>query len=283
MNELYRTVGISKQAVVQYERRQKIFDEKIMKLMVEADDLREAHPGCGVEKMYHTLRPDFIGRDRFVETFMDLGYRLKRTKNYRVTTRRGPWYYPNLIEGITVRKASEVWQSDITYIRVKDRFYYAVFIVDVYTKKIVGYSLSDHMRATANIRALKMGLKGHDPPRIHHSDRGSQYIHAGYTDLLKEHDIKPSMGKIAQENAYAERINGTIKNEFIELWKPETFEQLKAMTKKAVKYYNQIRPHDNLGKKSPEDFIKQLLKTQSKQGKSMTIFEYTNNNQNGQH
>lgn len=282
MNELYRTVGISKQAVVQYERRQKIFDEKIMNLIIEADELREAHPGCGVEKMYHTLRPDFIGRDRFVETFMDLGYRLKRTKNYRVTTRRGPWYYPNLIKGITVRKASEVWQSDITYIRVKDRFYYAVFIIDVYTKKIVGYSLSDHMRATANIRALKMALKGHDPPKIHHSDRGSQYIHAGYTDLLKKHDVKLSMGKIAQENAYAERINGTIKNEFIKFWKPENFEQLKTMTKKAVNYYNQIRPHDNLGKRSPEDFIKQLLKTQSKQGKAITIFEYTNSNQNGQ-
>lgn len=283
MNELYRTTGISKQAVVQYERRQKIFDEKVMKLIVEADELREAHPGCGVEKMYHTLRPDFIGRDRFVETFMDLGYRLKRTKNYRVTTRRGPWYYPNLIEGITVNKASEVWQSDITYIRVKDRFYYAVFIIDVYTKKIVGYSLSDHMRATANVQALEMALKDHHAPKFHHSDRGSQYIHKGYIELLKQHDIKPSMGKMAQENAYAERINGTIKNEFIKHWKPKSYKELRTMIRKAVRYYNQVRPHDSLGKKSPEDFIQQLSKTKSKQGKSMTIFEYTNSNQNGQH
>lgn len=135
MNALYNVVGISKQAVVQYERRQDTFDKKIMALMVEADELRVAHPGCGVEKMYYTLRPDFIGRDRFVETFMDLGYRLKKKRNYHITTRGGPWYYPNLIEGLQINKASEVWQSDITYIRVGERFYYAVFIIDVYTKK----------------------------------------------------------------------------------------------------------------------------------------------------
>lgn len=274
MNKLYKTIGITKQAVAQYERRQKVFDEKIMALTLEADELREAHPGCGVEKMYHTLRPDFIGRDRFVETFMSLGYRLKRTKSYRVTTRRGPWYYPNLIEGLEINKGSEVWQSDITYIRVGERFYYAVFIIDVYTKKVVGYSISDHMRATANVQAMKMALKEHDPPRIHHSDRGSQYIYEGYINLLKKNEITPSMGKMAQENAYAERINGTIKNEFIKHWKPKSFRQLKTMTKKAVRYYNHDRPHDSLGKLSPENFIQQLSKNNKKQGKSMTIFNY---------
>lgn len=276
MNALYQTIGISRQAVVQYERRQKAFDEKIMALMVEADELRAAHPGCGVEKMYYTLRPDFIGRDRFVEVFMSLGYRLKRTKNFRVTTRRGPWYYPNLIEGLKVNRGSEVWQSDITYIRVGDRFYYAVFIIDVYTKKVVGYSVSDHMRATANIKALKMALSDHVPPKIHHSDRGSQYIHEGYINDLKKHGVKLSMGKIAQENAYAERINGTIKNEFLEHWKPKSFDQLKTMTKKAVNYYNQVRPHDSLDKISPENFIKQLQKSETKEGRSMTIFDYQN-------
>lgn len=274
MNAFYKVIGISKQAVVQYERRQETFDKKITALTVEADELRAAHPGCGVEKMYHTLRPDFIGRDRFVETFMRLGYRLKRPRNYHVTTRRGPWYYPNLIEGLKINKASEVWQSDITYIRVGERFYYGVFIVDVYTKKVVGYSVSDHMRSTANVQAMKMALAGNDPPKIHHSDRGSQYIYEGYINLLKEHGIRPSMGKIAQENAYAERINGTLKNEFIHHWKPRTFDQLKSMMKKAVTYYNQIRPHNNLGKSSPENFISELRRTRHKTGKSMTIFKY---------
>jgi len=274
MNALYRTIGISKQAVAQYDRRQEVFDKKVAGLMLEADELRAAHPGCGVEKMYYTLKPDFIGRDRFVDLFMGLGYRLKQKKNYRITTKRGPWYYPNLIEGLSIDKASEVWQSDITYIRVKDRFYYAVFIVDVYTKELVGYSITDHMRATANVRALKMALRDHDPPRIHHSDRGSQYIYQGYLKLLEQNSTKPSMGEIAQENAYAERINGTIKNEFLKYWEPQNFNQLKAMTTKAVHYYNHVRPHNSLGRMSPSEFIKQLAASTHKQGKPITIFEY---------
>lgn len=275
-NALYRTIGISKQAVTQYAKRQQAFDIKIGDLIQEADELRLAHPGCGVEKMYHTLRPAFIGRDRFIDTFMELGYRIKRNKNYRITTRSGNFYYPNLIEGISINKASEIWQSDITYIRVGERFYYAVFIIDVYTKKIVGYSIAENMRATANIKALKMALRDHDPPKIHHSDRGSQYIYSGYTGLLKSKGTELSMGKIAQENAYAERINGTIKNDFLRYWKPKTYGQLKGMTKRAVKYYNEKRPHQYISNKTPNQFLTELSNTKSKQGPLLTIFKYQN-------
>lgn len=270
MNSLYQTTGISKQAVDQYARRQDAFDKKVTELIMEADELRASHPGCGVEKMYYTLRPDFIGRDRFVDLFMDLGYRLKRKKNYRVTTRVGPYYYENLIAGKSVHEPSEVWQSDITYIRVGERYYYAVFIIDVYTRKIVGYQVSDHMRATANIQALKMALKTHDAPKIHHSDRGSQYIYEGYVKLLKSNNTKISMGEKAQQNAYAERINGTVKNEFIAYWKPKTLKQLKTQVRKAVAYYNDKRPHNNLQKLSPKAFDKKL----GKNNKPMTIFNY---------
>lgn len=123
MNSLYKVIGISKQAVHQYAIRQAEFDKKIAELVIEADQLREEHPGCGVEKMYDTLRPDFIGRDRFVETFMDLGYRLKYQKNYKRTTYSTSLYYPNLIKGMEVNAPSVIWQSDITYIRIGEKFY----------------------------------------------------------------------------------------------------------------------------------------------------------------
>ena len=77
MNQLYQVIGISKQAVYQYQKRQAVFDQQLSQLILEADDLRFDHPGCGVEKMYQILNPDFIGRDRFIETMMDLGYRIK--------------------------------------------------------------------------------------------------------------------------------------------------------------------------------------------------------------
>ena len=174
INKLYKVVGISKQAVNQYQKRQINFDEKIKVLISEANLLREEHPGCGVEKMYYTLKPNFIGRDRFIETFMELGFRLKRKKNYRRTTYSSSIYYPNLIKGMEIRAPSIIWQTDITYIYILDenKFYYAIFIIDVYTKKIVGWQISNNMRARANVKALKEKLV----PKKHHC----QYIYKGY-------------------------------------------------------------------------------------------------------
>jgi transposase-like protein len=272
LNALYKEVGISKQAVMQYQRRQLVFDERIEQLTLEADELRAEHPGCGVKKMYDSLQPDFIGRDRFIEVMMDLGYRLKRKKNYRRTTYASKKFYSNLIQGLTVDGPSQVWQSDITYIRVGERFYYATFIIDVYTKKIVGYQLADHMRASANVQALKMALKDHPPPRIHHSDRGSQYTYSEYVNLLEAQGSAISMATSAQDNAYAERINRTIKEEYLDHWKPQSFKQLEKMLSKAVFNYNHKRPHDNLDKRKPAEFEASLNKGEV--GNNLTIFNY---------
>jgi len=273
LNSLYKEVGLSKQAVAQYGARQKIFDDKTAQLVLEADELREDHPGCGVEKMYYTLKPDFIGRDRFIDLMMELGYRLKRKKNYRRTTIASKIYYPNLIKGMEIDRPSMVWQSDITYIPIGNRHYYAVFIIDVYTKKIVGYKVSDSMRAQANMDALNMALNGNDAPLIHHSDRGSQYTYKGYIDLLKRNGSQISMALSAQDNAYAERINRTIKEEYLDHWKPKDFGQLKRTMAKAVKNYNGKRPHNNNNRMSPEKFITQFSFLRPQERKLMTIFD----------
>ncbi len=272
LNALYREVRISKQAVLQYQQRQRAFDERVAQLIIEADDLRKEHPGCGVKKMYDSLQPDFIGRDRFIEMMMDLGYRLKRSKNYRRTTYAAKKFYPNLIQGLTLDGPSQVWQSDITYIRIGNRFYYATFIIDVYTKKIVGYYLTDHMRATANLQALKRALKQHPPPRIHHSDRGSQYTYRAYVQLLKDQGSAISMATSAQDNAYAERINRTIKEEYLAHWHPKDYNQLRKMLSKAVFHYNHYRPHNHIGKKSPIEFEATLLTHHTP--KRLTIFNH---------
>lgn len=272
LNQLYSSIGITKQAVHQYARRQKDFDAKVAQVVVEADELREDFPGCGVEKMYDILQPDFIGRDRFVETMMSLGYRLKFKKNYRRTTIASKLYYSNLIKGMQVNKPNTIWQSDITYIPIEGKHYYAVFIIDVYTKKIVGYSVSDHMRASANVSALKMALKENRAPEIHHSDRGSQYTYKGYTDLLEQNGVKISMALSAQDNAYAERINRTIKNDYIERWKPKSFSELKTMIKRAVTNYNHVRTHNAIQKMTPVAFEKQCSLLASQQRTTMTIF-----------
>jgi transposase InsO family protein len=234
--------------------RQQLLDVKIDELIAEAESLRQAHPGCGVEKMYYILKPGFIGRDRFIEVMMDVGFRLKAQRNYRRTTYAGKIRYRNLIKGILVRAPNKLWQSDITYIAVGDRFFYAVFIIDVYSKLIVGYDLSKTMHATANARALNMALQNHPAPTIHHSDMGSQYSCKRYVSLLKDHRIRISMGLKAQDNAYAERINRTIKEEYIHPWRAKNYDELKKHMKKAVNNYNTIRPHHHLKKLPPATF-----------------------------
>jgi len=245
-------------------------------MIAEAESLRAAHPGCGVEKMYYVLKPDFIGRDRFIDIMMEVGFRLKRPRNYRRTTYAGRIRYPNLIKGMEIRASSVIWQSDITYLPVGNQFYYAVFIIDVYSKKIVGYQVSKTMRAIANVRALAMALRTHKPPSIHHSDRGGQYSSNQYISLLRKQHVKISMGLKAQENAYAERINRTIKEEYIDHWKASSYEQLKRQVRKAVTNYNQKRPHNHLRKMTPEAFEEACLKDPTFRKPRITIFDDNN-------
>ena len=278
MNQLYKTIGISKQAVNQYAQRQAVFDNRVSQLILEADDLRQDHPGCGVEKMYDILNPDFIGRDRFIETMMDLGYRIKRKKNYKRTTIAGKKFYSNLIKGLRINAPNVLWQSDITYLPLNDKHYYAVFIIDVYTKKIVGFIVSDNMRAQANVAALNMALKKNNAPEIHNSDRGSQYTYHKYIELLVSNGTKISMSLSGLDNAYAERINRTIKEEYLDYWKPETFFQLKKCVVKAVKNYNEKRTHKNLPKMSPNNFEKYWLTLKHEDRPITTIFNNEINN-----
>ena len=272
MNALYKSIGISKQAVYQQVVRQAKFDAQLRVLIREADDLRREHPGCGVEKMYYSLAPSFIGRDSFIELFMELGYRLAHKKNYHRTTHSTSLYYPNLIVGMLLNAPSLVWQSDITYIRIGERHYYAVFIIDVYTRKIVGYRVSDHMRAEANVAAFKMALKQNQAPLIHHSDRGGQYIYGPYLNLLKSNGCAISMGKIAQDNAFAERINGTIKQEYLSHWQPKNLAELRRKVARAVKHYNTKRIHNSIQRKTPVDFEKEVLTLEMHNRPMATIY-----------
>jgi transposase InsO family protein len=128
------------------------------------------------------------------------------------------------------------------------------------------------MRATANVMALEMALKSHPPPEIHHSDRGSQYTYKGYIDLLKYHKSKISMSLSAQENAYAERINRTIKEEYLDYWKPKSFNQLKRYVRKAVENYYNKRPHNHIGNCSPTKYEKQWNQLDENLKPKITIF-----------
>jgi hypothetical protein len=276
LNELYRTIGVSKQSVQQARKRQDAFDRELAELVVLADQLKEEHPGCGVEKMYYTLKPQTMGRDKFCEVFLGLGYGVKRIRNCHRTTFSGDFYYPNLIEGMAVNRPFQVIQSDITYFRLGEEHYYLLFIIDVYTRLIVGYAVSNHLRAEANVKALKMALlamKYQPWGLIHHSDKGSQYSSNVYTKLLENSHIHISMGEVAWENPYAERINGIIKNEYLKRWVIRDFKGLKTKVKKAVNHYNEKRLHRSLNMMySPMKFYQKLLDLTAQERPTVNIY-----------
>jgi len=275
LNDLYEVVGISKQAVHKFRKSNEIFDVKLEELFTQVDILREDHPGCGARKMYYTLKPDFIGRDRFEALMMRYGYRIKYPKNYIRTTISAHYRYPNLIEGCCIAEMNLIWQSDITYIHVNGRFYYIVFILDVYSRRILGYEASDHLRAQANVKALNQALSIRKEERLsklfHHSDRGSQYISHEYTGILTSRSIAISMGLKATENAYAERINGIIKNEYLKYREMKNLADLKRELKRAVNHYNKYRQHNNLQRMSPVDFEKKLINLNDQKKPTVTI------------
>jgi len=262
MNAVYKIGGVSKQAVHQRNNADHHWRMKLAELQIQVDEIRAIHSGCGLEKLYDTLKPSWIGRDKFISVFMELGYRVRKRLNFTRTTIPSSLRYPNLIQGLLVWDKNRVWQTDITYFEVGNSFYYIVFIIDIYTKVIRGYQVSDHMRAEANLKALSMALKEapHTAGLIHHSDRGGQFTDLKYRGLLTAHGIHISMGLIAQENAYAERINGTIKNEYLNYKTINSLEDLKREVKKAVEHYNEKRIHKYLpGKQAPREFEKELL------------------------
>ena len=273
MKDLYSLKGISKQSHHKAIKRKRWLEETEQTILSCVESLRKDHPRMGAKKLYKLLQPDDIGRDRFIQLLMDNGYASKRVRNFTRTTYSGKYHYPNLISGKILTGVNQLWVSDITFIWVDQRWHYLTFIMDVYSRKIVGYAVDKHLHAQANIRALQMALKNAKASSlkglIHHSDRGSQYIHKEYLKMLKEHEIQVSMGNKAWENAHAERINGIIKNEYLNPMLIKDFEDLKRKTKKVVNLYNNERPHGSLiNQLSPEKyetFVQQLAAEQKPQ------------------
>lgn len=272
MNWLFQIADITKQAFHKKMNRPAVdYSTQVTTLIKQATAMRREHPRCGVGKLYDTINPPWIGRDNCKDLLYSYGFKLRKKVNYRRTTRSVSSEHQNLIEGMLVTGKNQVWQSDITYIKVGEKWFYLVFIIDVYTKQIVGYSTCWNMKAEANLHALAMAFKSQKGEKleglVHHSDRGSQYNDKRYLGQLQDRGIWISMAKSALENAYAERLNGIIKNEYLKGWTIKGLEDLKRKTTKAVRHYNSKRIHRHLpGKQSPDQFVKTYvnLKTQNR-------------------
>jgi len=242
------------------EDHRKTIESQVIK-MVEQE--RKQQPRVGTRKLHEALFADFkqanikIGRDVLFNMLRAHGMLVKRKNASCKTTDSYHHFhtYNNLVKDMQVTAPNQVWVSDITYIRTVNGFCYLALITDFYSRKIVGYDISDSLELAGCLRALKLALKAARPAvgLVHHSDRGIQYCSNVYVNELKKRQIKISMTEEnhCYENAIAERVNGILKDEFyLDQCFFDTVHASEA-TRNAIDIYNHKRLHLSLGYKTP--------------------------------
>ncbi len=199
-----------------------------------------------------------IGRDQLFDILDRHHLKVHRSRRSVRTTWSESWLhrFPNLIEGLVLTSANQLWVSDITYIETSHGFVYLHLVTDAYSKKIMGWCISETLHAEYTIKALRMAIRnaGCDlKGLIHHSDRGCQYCCEKYVKLLKDNGIEISMTQDGnpRNNAIAERVNGILKTEWLNDEHFIGIDDARLRIAQVINIYNNIRPHLSLDYKTP--------------------------------
>ena len=283
LNRLYSNAEISKQSMHDWLNRYFAREDEWEQIVWLIRELRVDHPGMGSRKLYYLIQPKTFGRDRFIERCNQNGFKLAIKKNaIKTTNSLGVTRFPNLIMHLKIVRVNKVWVSDITYYRIGERFYYLTFIMDFKSKFIVGFAVSKSLTTEdTTLVALNMALKLYPgvAGTILHSDGGGQYYCKEFVSLTKRNKMKNSMAQSNSENNHAERINSTIKNQYLSYYMPTGFEDLINKTGRAVYNYNYSRPHESLKMATPVDIYEFSTKNQdiNKEKKKQKKKDYNNN------
>jgi transposase InsO family protein len=259
-----KLLGYSPQAYHKHNKKQWVKQLEERLIIEQIDGIRKQQPRCGGRKLFIELQPFFhqhnisIGRDKFFDLLKRNKLLVRKTKRNIYTTLSKHHYhrYPNLVKGFSPMKAHELWVADITYIPLKERFAYLFLITDAYSRKIVGFYVSDDMKVSSAVIALKKALAQKPPETIviHHSDRGIQYCSTEYVNLLLEHNAMISMTDNGDplENAIAERVNGILKTELISSYY-NTIDEASVHISRCITVYNYRRRHSSLNYQIPNE------------------------------
>lgn len=265
LETLCRLFGYTRQAYYRRQNRQSIRQLHAGIILELVYEIRLKIPRIGGKKLFFMLQKSFeshgiqMGRDRFFDLLRVHDLLIKPRRNRAITTMSHHHFrkYDNLIIDFIPNRANQLWVSDITYIKVGQKWNYVIFITDAYSHKVVGYHVHDRPTAAFCLKALEIALcqwEDRTQPLIHHSDRGIQYCAALYTERLKEHNIQISMTQQGdpRENAIAERINGIFKGDFL-MDKPfESLDIAREGIQQMVYHYNHTRPHASCDYLTPE-------------------------------
>ena len=225
---------------------------------------RKLLPRIGGRKTYHLIRPQLqlhsikFGRDKLFGLLRDNDLLIKPRRRYVQTTNSKHWMrkYPNIAKKLQLIAPEQLWVSDITYLKTEEGNCYLTMVTDAYSRKIMGYSIADNMEASTVAKALQMAIKNRsfNTKLIHHSDRGLQYCSSEYVTLAQSAAISMSMTEQSDpyENALAERMNRTIKEEFCLDYQLKNKAQAYEAVRQAIWLYNNYRPHQALSLKTPQ-------------------------------
>ena len=264
--------GVTRQAYYKHHKASAITSNKDSVVLQLVDEIRALHPVMGGRKMYSLLKQQLeaqdikMGRDGFFNLLCENNLLLRRRKRKIVTTwsRHSFRKYPHLVKDFIPEGPNQLWVSDITYWKTENEILYLSLITDAYSRKIVGYDLSDNLASVNAQRALTMAITSATTPLaglIHHSDRGIQYCTHEYIELLSKHRILISMTEHSDplENAIAERINGIIKQEYLLQHAVKNKQEALKLLQQTVNTYNQHRPHLSCNMQTPDEIHQHQL------------------------
>ena len=251
------------------------------------DEIEKIHlvlPGYGYRRIYHALlrkgKRVNSKRIRRVMKAHSLYSCVKKLFKRRGTYSGVRLYYPNLIRGMKVNGPDQVWATDLTYIRLLSEYVYVSAIIDVYTRKVIGWAISRELSHKFCLEALKIALTNRGNPKgvVHHSDRGVQYCCEDYIGFLLEKGFKISMSRLAtpEDNAYIESFFKTLKKEEVYFKDYKTMNDvIKNLPKFIDEVYNTKRLHSSLGYKTPEEFEAEVTKQKPAKRPVQKLWGYT--------
>lgn len=266
MGRVAGMLGFSRQYYYKHckEEQQRLLTEKDVLSLVQKE--RKILTRLGGKKLYHQIKPALaaneikFGRDKLFKLLGQKELLIKPKRTYTQTTMSKHWLrkYPNLIKDLVVDAPEQVWVSDITYIKSDEGNCYLNMVTDVYSRKIMGYAIASNMDTNSMIKAYEMALKNRKTNHhqlIHHTDRGLQYCSQEYVKLSRENGVRISMTENGDpyENALAERMNRTMKEEFGLGRLLPSRQKAFRLIQEAVEIYNNYRPHLALKMKTPDE------------------------------
>ena len=260
MRDICQTLGVNRSSFY-YQPREDPSEEG---LRAEIEKLAGVHPRYGYRRIRELLlRQGYTVGTRRVARLMKEKNLLVPIKRACQTTKslQGDKPWTNRLETLEVSRQDQVWVADITYVRLKGRFVYLALLMDIFTRMIRGWHLSQHLTQTLTLTPLEAALC-QSVPEIHHSDQGVQYLSKAYITTLKEHSVEISVAHRGRpwENGYAERLIRTLKEEEVYINDYQSITEARDRIGHFItQVYHQKRPHSALGYLTPMEFQQQTL------------------------